>query len=82
MLPPLQFIKTEFKNDVYFNEANYIGDVFFSDCIFGENNIEKSISYIDFTKAKFNQNVKFSSSIFNSKIILKNTNFKDLLYFH
>lgn len=82
LLPPLQFIKTEFKNDVYFNEANYIGDVFFSDCIFGQNNIEKSISYIDFTKAKFNQNVKFSSSIFNSKIILKNTNFKDLLYFH
>lgn len=80
--PPLVFIKAEFKNNTYFDNVDYSGDVIFSDCIFGLNNKEKSISSIDFSEAKFNQNVKFSLSTFNSKVILRNTNFKDLLYFH
>jgi len=81
--PPLEFVETEFKNDTFFDEVEYIGDVIFSKCIFGQNNTEgKTIPSIHFSNAKFNQKVKFSSSTFNSKVILENTKFKDLLYFH
>lgn len=81
--PPLEFVETEFKNDTFFDEVEYIGDVIFSKCIFGQNNTEgKTIPSIHFNNAKFNQKVKFSFSTFNSEVIFKNTKFKDLLYFH
>ena len=81
--PPLEFVETEFKNDTFFDEVEYIGDVIFSKCIFGQNNTEgKTIPSIHFSNAKFNQKVKFSFSTFNSEVIFKNTKFKDLLYFH
>ena len=81
--PPLEFVETEFNNDTFFDKVEYIGDVIFSKCIFGQNNTEgKTIPSIHFSNAKFNQKVKFSFSTFNSEVIFKNTKFKDLLYFH
>ena len=80
-------IKTSFsyfeKDKLRFEATNFERDAIFSNCTFGQSNIEeKSISSIDFSNAKFNQKVKFSFSTFNSEVIFKNTKFKDLLYFH
>jgi len=81
-------IKTSFsyfekKDELRLEATNFERDAIFSNCTFGQSNIEeKSISSIDFSNAKFNQKVKFSFSTFNSEVIFKNTKFKDLLYFH
>ena len=80
-------IKTSFSyfegGGLRFEATNFERDAIFSNCTFGQSNIEeKSISSIDFSNAKFNQKVKFSFSTFNSEVIFKNTKFKDLLYFH
>ena len=71
------------KDELRLEATNFERDAIFSNCTFGQSNIEeKSISSIDFSNAKFNQKVKFSFSTFNSEVIFKNTKFKDLLYFH
>ena len=73
--PHLEFVQTKFKNNTYFDNSNYTGEVLFRESTFEKGDIS-------FDKTFFEEKVFFMSSIFKGKVSFVNTSFKSLVHFY